>query len=90
MAYAIAIPVAVFLTVLWVGHVAIDHASVVRPGWMAVAAATILLLPLAVGVLTLPGVVAGVAATCVALVAATVETGASPRAATAGGVTTGA
>jgi low temperature requirement protein LtrA len=84
MAYAIAIPVAVFLTVLWVGHVAIDHSSVVRPGWMAVAALTILLLPLAVGVLTVPGVVAGIAATCVVLVTATVETGASRNVVTTG------
>jgi low temperature requirement protein LtrA len=79
IAYAVAMPVAVFVAVLCVGHLAIDHSSVARPSWMVAAALVVLLLPLAVGVIGVTGVVAGIAATCVVLVAATVMTGADRR-----------
>jgi low temperature requirement protein LtrA len=76
IAYSIAIPVAVFVTSLWVGHLAIDHSSVARPTWMVAAAVTVLLLPLSVRAIGPAGVVAAIAATCVVLVTATVATGA--------------
>jgi low temperature requirement protein LtrA len=72
IAASVAIPVAVFLTVLSAGHLAIDHSSVVRPGWMIAAALTVLLLPLTVEPIGVTAVVAAIAATCVVLVAATV------------------
>jgi low temperature requirement protein LtrA len=79
IAYAMAIPVAVFAAVLCAGHLAIDHGSVVRPAGMVATAATVLLLPLAVGVIGVVGIVVAIAGSCVVLVAATVATGAKRR-----------
>jgi low temperature requirement protein LtrA len=76
IAYAVAIPVAVFVAVLCGGHLAIDHASVARPGGMFATAVVVLLLPLAVDAIDVAGVVVGIAAVCVLLVAVTVASGA--------------
>ncbi|QKW40620.1 low temperature requirement protein A [Actinomadura sp. NAK00032] len=70
--YAVAVPVSVFLVVLWLVHALIVAAPLTRPGAVAGCAAAVLLLPLAAPQLGVAAVVAGIAALCVLLTAVTI------------------
>ncbi len=70
--YAIAIPVAVFLVLLWVLHAPLVDQLVIRPVAIVVAAGAVLLLPVASPVLGLEGVVVGIAVVAAALIAVTI------------------
>ncbi|MFP3464828.1 low temperature requirement protein A [Leifsonia sp. SIMBA_070] len=69
--YAIAVPVAVFLLMLYVLHAPLVPEVVIRPLKTAIALVLILLLPLASPVIGLVGVTIGIALVAAALVAAT-------------------
>lgn len=69
--YAVAIPVAVFLLMLYVLHAPLVPEVVIRPLKTAAAIVLVLLLPLASPVLGLVGVMIGIAVVAAALVAAT-------------------
>ena len=70
--YAIAIPVALFLVLLWVLHAPLVDQLVIRPLAIAVAAALVLLVPLASPFIGLEGVVVGIAVVAAALTAVTI------------------
>ncbi len=70
--YAVAIPVAVFLVLLWVLHAPLVDQLVIRPVAIVVAAAAVLLLPLASPVIGLEGTVVGIAVVAAALTAVTI------------------
>ena len=72
VAYAIAIPVAVFMVLLWVLHAPLVDELVIRPVAIVVAAAAVLLLPLASPLIGLEGTVVGVAVVVAALTAVTI------------------
>ena len=76
--YAVAIPVAVFLVLLWAVSAPIVGRSVVRPGVVLPGASVILLLPLWANAIGLPGAVAAIATVCASMVAVTIVM-ASPR-----------
>ena len=67
--YAIAVPVSVFLVLLWALHAPIVTRPVCRPAPMLGGAVVILLLPLAERWIGLPAVVAAVALACAVIVA---------------------
>lgn len=69
--YAVAIPVAVFLLMLYVLHAPLVEEVVIRPLKTAAAIALVLLLPLASPLVGLVGVMIGIAVVAAALVAAT-------------------
>ncbi|GIT79562.1 hypothetical protein LLS1_12310 [Leifsonia sp. LS1] len=69
--YAVAVPVAVFLLMLYVLHAPLVSEVVIRPLKTAAAILLVLLLPLASPVLGLVGVTIGIALVAAALVAAT-------------------
>jgi low temperature requirement protein LtrA len=69
--YAIAVPVALFLLMLYVLHAPLVSEVVIRPLKTGIALALILLLPLASPLLGLVGVTVGIALVASALVAAT-------------------
>ena len=69
--YAIAVPVAVFILMLWGLHRPLVPEVVIRPLKTGVAIALVLLLPLASPVIGLAGVVIGIAIVAGALVAVT-------------------
>jgi len=71
VSYAVAIPVAVFLVVLWAVHAPLVEAVVVNPVAIAGAAAVILLLPLTTDAIGIAGALAGIAAALVVLLAIT-------------------
>ncbi|GAA1582813.1 low temperature requirement protein A [Kribbella sancticallisti] len=66
--YAVAIPTAVFLVLLWVINRVLFSEPVVRPSAVLVSAALILLLPLAAPGLGVAAVIAAIATVCVLLV----------------------
>jgi low temperature requirement protein LtrA len=68
--YAVAIPVSVFLVLLWAVHAPIVRGPVISPPLLLGAAAVVLLLPLATELVGLAAVVATVAGVCSSLVAA--------------------
>ncbi|WP_426515750.1 low temperature requirement protein A [Diaminobutyricibacter sp. McL0618] len=70
--YAVAIPVAVFLVMLWVLHAPLVDQLVIRPVAIVVATAAVLLLPLASPVIGLEGTVVGIAGVAAALTAVTI------------------
>jgi low temperature requirement protein LtrA len=70
--YAVAIPVGVFLTLLWAVHAPIVAEPVIAPTMVLGSVTLILLLPLAVGQIGVSAVVAAIAAVCVLLIAATI------------------
>jgi low temperature requirement protein LtrA len=72
LGYAIAIPVAVFLVLLWVLHAPILSRPVCRPTPMLSGSLVILLLPLAAERASLTAVVAAISITCAAIVAITI------------------
>jgi hypothetical protein len=69
--YAIAVPVAVYLLMLYVLHAPLVSEVVIRPVKTVIALALVLLLPLASPVLGLVGVTIGIAVVAAGLVAAT-------------------
>lgn len=71
---AVAIPVGVFLTLLWVVHAPIIAEPVIPPTLVLGCVTLILLLPLAVGWIGVSAVVAAIATVCVLLIAATITT----------------
>ncbi|MGK5169249.1 low temperature requirement protein A [Geodermatophilus sp. CPCC 205761] len=70
--YAVAVPVAVFLVLLWAVHAPIVRRPVIPPVLILGAAVVVFLVPLAAGAVGLAVVVVTVAAVCSALVATTV------------------
>jgi hypothetical protein len=72
VAYAVAIPVSVFLVLLWAVHAPIVRRPVIPPAQSLGAAAVILLVPLAAELVGLAAVVATIAGMCSALVASTI------------------
>jgi low temperature requirement protein LtrA len=72
--YAVAIPVGVFLVLLWAVHAPLVHRPVIPPVLILSAATAVVLLPLAAELVGLAGVVVTIAATCSALVVATILT----------------
>ena len=70
--YAVAIPVALFLVLLWAVSAPIVSRSIVRPGVMFPGASVILLLPLWANAIGLPGAVAAIATVCASMVAVTI------------------
>jgi low temperature requirement protein LtrA len=70
--YAVAAPVAVFLTLLWAVHAPLVDEPVIPPVFLLSCVAVILLLPLTVGWIGVSAVVAAIATTSVLLIAATV------------------
>ncbi|MEU4831389.1 low temperature requirement protein A [Streptosporangium sp. NPDC023615] len=67
--YAVAIPVGVFLTLLWLVHAPVVAEPVVRPALLLGCVAVVLLLPLAAPSTGVAAVVAAIAAACVLLTA---------------------
>ena len=72
VAYAIAVPVAVFLMLVWALHVPLIARPVLHPSVMLGGAVVVLLLPLAAVALSLAVVVAMIAAACGVVVGATI------------------
>jgi hypothetical protein len=70
--YAVAVPVAVFLTLLWAVHAPLVDQPVIPPVFLLSCVAVILLLPLTVGWIGVSAVVAAIAVTSVLLIAATI------------------
>ena len=70
--YAVAIPVGVFLILLWAVHARLVNDLVISPAIILPAAVIVLLIPLATPVLTLTGVVIAVALVCVLVVVGTI------------------
>jgi low temperature requirement protein LtrA len=70
--YAIAIPVAVFLTLLWIVHAPIVTEPVTHPAVVLSCVTVILILPLTVPRTGVAAVVAAIAAACVLLIAVTI------------------
>ena len=71
VAYAVAIPVGVFLLLLWAVHAPIVPRPVIRPAVILAAALVVLLLPLSVGWTGLAGVVDAIAAVVALVIVAT-------------------
>ena len=74
--YAVAVPVSVFLVLLWALHAPIVSEPVCRPTWMLGGGLVVLLLPLAEPSIGLPAVVAAIASACASIVAMTIRAGA--------------
>jgi low temperature requirement protein LtrA len=70
--YAVAVPVGVFLVLLWAVHAPIVTRLAIRPAVMLGGAVVILLLPLATGVAGLAFVVSAIAAVCALIIVATI------------------
>jgi len=68
----VAIPVAAYLTLLGAVHGLVATEKVIRPAAIVCCVAGVLLLPLAAARIGVAGVVAGIAAICVVLVAVTI------------------
>ncbi|GLY80304.1 low temperature requirement protein A [Actinoallomurus iriomotensis] len=73
--YAVAIPVAVFLTLLRLVQAPIASEGAMHPGGVAVGVVAVALLPLAAPAMGVAAVVAAVAGVCVLLVAVTIAAG---------------
>ncbi|ANP71726.1 low temperature requirement protein A [Cryobacterium arcticum] len=72
LAFAVALPVGVFLLLLWATHAVLDTRSQVRPAVILPSAAAVLLVPLLAGTVGVTVVVVVIAALCVLIVAITV------------------
>jgi low temperature requirement protein LtrA len=72
VAYAVAVPVAVFLVLLWALHAPLVSTLVISPAIILPAAAVVLVVPLAADAVGLPAVLCLVAAVCTAVVVATI------------------
>ncbi|WP_222871387.1 low temperature requirement protein A [Nonomuraea sp. PA05] len=72
VAYAVAIPVGLFLLLLWVVHTPIEPESVIHPAVIAGCAVVVLVLPPAVTWIGVHGVATAIAAACVLAVAITI------------------
>ncbi|WP_312888477.1 low temperature requirement protein A [Nonomuraea rhodomycinica] len=72
--YAVAVPVGVFLVLLWLVHAAIADRPVVRPAVLLGGVAVVELLPLAAAPIGVAAVVAAIAGVCVLLIGAAVVT----------------
>jgi low temperature requirement protein LtrA len=70
--YAVAIPVAVFLTLLWAVHTPLVDKTVIPPVFLLACVVITLLLPLTVSWIGVSAVVAAIAAAAVLLIAATI------------------
>ncbi|MGP3960297.1 low temperature requirement protein A [Nonomuraea sp. 3N208] len=70
--YAVAIPVGVFLMLLWIVHARVVAESVIHPVLLSACAVVVLALPLAAPLIGVHGVVAAIAASCVLSVAVTI------------------
>jgi low temperature requirement protein LtrA len=70
--YAVAIPVAVYLTLLWAVHAPLVDKAVIPPPFLLACVVIALLLPLTVHWIGVAAVVAAIAATSVLLIAATI------------------
>ncbi|MFI7708041.1 low temperature requirement protein A [Nonomuraea sp. NPDC049480] len=70
--YAVAIPVGVFLMLLWMVHALVVAESVIHPVLLSLCAVVVGVLPLAVPWIGVHGVVAAIAVSCVLLVAVTI------------------
>jgi low temperature requirement protein LtrA len=79
--FAVAVPVATFLTVLWVVHVPVLARPVVPTAVILGSAAVVLLLPVTTGLIGVAGVVATITGVCVLLVATAIATRAGQRSA---------
>jgi low temperature requirement protein LtrA len=71
--YAVAIPVGLFLVLVWAVHAPIVTRAVLRPPVLLAAAVVTMLLPLAADAVGLSVVVAAIAAVCAAVIAATLR-----------------
>jgi hypothetical protein len=74
VSYAVAIPVGVFLVLLWAVSAPIVGRLVVRPIVILSAVAVVLLVPLSAEVTGVPGVLEAIAAVCASMIAATILT----------------
>ncbi|QFY13406.1 low temperature requirement protein A [Nonomuraea phyllanthi] len=70
--YTVAIPVAVFLMLLWMVHARVVAESAIHPVLLSATAAAVLALPFAAPWIGVHGVVAAIAVSCVLLVAVTI------------------
>jgi len=87
LAYAVALPVGIFLLLLWAVHAVLESRSQIRPAVILPAAVIVLLLPLTVDILEVPVLVVVIALVCVAVVVVTLADQARrARLATAAGV----
>jgi len=73
VAYAVAVPVGVYLVLLWAVHAPIVPRPVIRPMVILTAALVVLLLPLAVGWVGIAGVVAAIAVAAALVVVVTLS-----------------
>ncbi|MCU1446908.1 low temperature requirement protein A [Cryobacterium sp.] len=71
LGYAVALPVGIFLLLLWAVHAVLETRSRIRPAVILPAAAVVLLLPLAAGTLGVTALVVLIAALCVFVVVVT-------------------
>ncbi len=69
VAYAIALPVAIFIAVLWLLQVSLGGRTVIRPVQLVPVVAALLLVPLAVGTISIAWVLALIAGIVAALIA---------------------
>ena len=79
LGYAVAIPVGVFLTLLWAVHGLVVAEAVISPAAVLGCVAVILSLPLATPRIGVAAVVAAITATCVLLVAVTITAAGARR-----------
>ena len=77
--YAVAVPLGVFLLLLWAVHAPIVPRPVIRPAVILTAAAVVLLLPIAVGWVGLAAVIAATAAVVALVVAVTILSPSAPE-----------
>jgi low temperature requirement protein LtrA len=71
LAYAVALPVGIFLVLLWAVHAVLQSRSQIRPAVILPAAVIVLLLPFAAGTLGVPVLVVVIAVVCVVVVVVT-------------------
>lgn len=77
IAYGLAVPVAIVLLMVWVVHLPFSELATVPARVLLPAAALVLLIPLAVRAIGLPGVVVGISAAVVAVIVMSIRTLAS-------------
>ncbi len=78
LGYGVAVPVAVFLMLLWAVHAPIVARPVIRPAATLGATALILVLPLAGEIISAATVIAGIAAVCALVIVVTIVPRRSP------------
>jgi low temperature requirement protein LtrA len=72
VSFGVAVPVSLFLVLLWAIHVPVVKQLVIRPAIILPAAAVVLVLPLATPVIGVPAEIAGIALVAVVVIALTV------------------